>query len=59
MPDVLPEWEFFILEVKREEHQLLIEISQVLKGQGGLQFVLSERVFESVEILLGLFIFVD
>ena len=59
MPDVLPEWEFFILEVKREEHQLLIEISQVLKGQGGLQFVLSERVFKTVEILLGLFIFVD
>jgi hypothetical protein len=50
MPDVLAEGKFFIFKVKGEEHKLLIEISQVLKGEGVIEFVLSKLVFESVEI---------
>ena len=57
MPDVLAERKLFIFKVKGKEHKFLIEISQVLKGEGVIEFVFSKLVFESVEIRLGFFIF--
>jgi hypothetical protein len=57
MPDVLAERKLFIFKVKGEEHKFLIEISQVLKGEGVIKFVFSKLVFESVEIRLGFFVF--
>jgi len=59
MPDVLTEGELFILKVKGEEHQLLIEVGEVRKGQGGLELVLSEVFFQGVEGRLGRVVFID